>query len=136
MIEDASVAIYMLNGVSLHFVPGSSGTDDASNQEKSIHVNGSQILRCIELDFIHKSQLNNQKQKKPQKFRLRIGMEDYYYSSGLPDPLQKNATIQFYAVLFEMRIYILKFGANTKAQARNQIVSGAVSIFRNKKQQP
>ena len=113
MIEDTSVAIDMLNTVSIQFV--AENGNFCRNSENNIPVCGSKFIRWINLD--RNANANN----KISTLILQVGLDSQYYSRRLPSPLQNGAIVKLYAVLFEMGVDIRQWGANTSAQARLKI---------------
>lgn len=125
MIEDASVAIDMLNMVSVEFVSESNDSPIArENTGNKIPVFASEFIRWVSLeDGSSAGALFEQQKSTP--LVLKVGLDANFYVSSLPPPVQNGALIKFYAVLFEMGVDIHQWGANTSANARSKIADAA-----------
>ena len=101
MIEDASVAIFMLRMVRIVLMP------DNGIPSKAVYVPSSPYLKWVNIFASGEGSSRH--------YLLQIGVDPNYYAERIPNPLQGNAAVQLYPLLFEVGVDVRQWGAHTGA---------------------
>lgn len=115
MIEDASVAIAMLRMVHIVLVPADNGVP-----EGAVKIPSSPFLRWTSLTA-------SGGEGSARKFVVQIGIDRGYYVERIPAPLQNNASVRLYPILFEVGVDIRQAGSNLMKNNQNNQSSGGGS---------
>jgi len=101
MIEDASVGIAMLRMVRVVLMP------DNGIPSKAVYIPSSPYLKWV--NIFPSGEGSN------RHYLLQIGVDPSYYAERVPPPLQNNAAVQLYPLLFEVGVDVRQWGAHTGA---------------------
>jgi len=132
MIEDAVAAINMLKMVKVELVDG--GKFPMGN--KSVKVEGSKVVKCIELvreqpcpsiDDVFGNLTLLPQAEESSSLLLRVALDPAFYTNRTPLSLRNGAKVQFYAMLFQMGVDIMQWGANATSSATSKFGSAMQS---------
>eukprot|EP00536_Pseudo-nitzschia_multiseries_P016088 jgi/Psemu1/328122/estExt_fgenesh1_pg.C_10170003 len=113
MIEDASVAIAMLRMVDMVLVPDNGQGLPA----EAVQIPASPYLKWTKIT-------PTGGEGSARRFVLQIGIDQAYYAERVPPPLQNNAGVRLYPILFEVGVDIRQWGANTGSNLLRRDGSG------------
>mmetsp|Transcript_44721 Transcript_44721/g.108447 ORF Transcript_44721/g.108447 Transcript_44721/m.108447 type:complete len:1316 (-) Transcript_44721:94-4041(-) len=122
MIEDASVAIDMLRMVRIVLMP------DQGIPSKAVYIPSSPYLKWVNLF--------SSGEGSSRRFMLQIGIDPQYYAERIPVPLQNNAAVQLYPLLYQVGVDIRQFGAHTAANLMKNGQKQAASPSSQQQSQP
>jgi len=101
MIEDASVAIAMLRMVNIVLVPD----NGQELPDEAVQIPSSPYLKWTKITA-------SGGEGSARRFVLHIGIDAAYYAERVPPPLQNDASVRLYPILFEVGVDIRQWGAN------------------------
>ena len=120
MIEDASVAIGMLQNVRVILVP-----DDGAADVNRCPVPHSLYLRWVHLWSVQTDP--GDAERVGTQYVLQIGMIPSYFDQRIPAPLKNSAAVRFFSLLFEVGVDIFQAASNAGSNMSKTYQSGGCS---------
>jgi hypothetical protein len=121
MIEDASVAIDMLQNVRVVLVP-----DDGGANVNRCPVPHSLYLRWVHLWSVQKDP--DAAERVGTEYILQIGMVPSYFEQRIPGPLKNGAAVRFFPLLFEVGVDIFQAASNAGSNMSKTYQSGGCNV--------
>ena len=121
MIEDASVAISMLQNVRVILVP-----DDCASNLNRVPVPHSLYLRWVHMWSVQPDP--GAKERAGTEYILQIGIVPSYFDQRIPTSLKNGAPVRFFPLLFEVGVDIFQAASNVGSNMSKTYSSGGCTV--------